>query len=101
MKNVIVIEHPLAAAKLSILRNQETSTEEFRRNLHELAVLLLVETARSWKTNPISLRTPLRECTGAILSRPIVLVPILRAGLGLLEGMLKLIPNAAIGHIGL
>jgi uracil phosphoribosyltransferase len=99
--NVTLLEHPLAAAKLSILRAKTTAPDEFRRNLEELSTLLLYEASRLWTTKPIEIETPLKQCSGAILSAPIVLVPILRAGLGMLPGMLRLLPDATVGHIGI
>ena len=98
---VTLLEHPLAAAKLSILRAKTTAPDEFRRNLEELSTLLLCDASRAWKTKPIEIETPLKRCAAAILSTPIVLVPILRAGLGMLPGMLRLLPDAAVGHIGI
>ena len=99
--NLKIIEHPLVAAKLSILRAKTTAPEEFRRNMQEIAMLLLCEAAHAWTTTPIELETPLKKCEGQILARPIVFVPILRAGLGMLEGMLRIVPEASVGHIGL
>jgi uracil phosphoribosyltransferase len=99
--NVIVAEHPLLAAKLSILRAKATAPDEFRRNLQEASILLLAEAARSWETAPIEIETLLKKCDGRILPRPTVIVPILRAGLGMLEGMSRLLPKANVGHIGL
>jgi uracil phosphoribosyltransferase len=99
--NVKVIEHPLVAAKLSILRAKTTAPDEFRRNLQEIAIVLLGEASRAWTTASIEIETPLRNCEGHVLARPVVLVPILRAGLGMLEGMLRVLPDASIGHIGL
>ena len=96
-----VLDHPLAAVRLSSLRDQSTTKAEFRRYLHELAVLLLAEASRLWATAPIEVETPLQPCTGATLVRPVVLVPILRAGLGLAEGMSALLPEASVGHLGL
>jgi uracil phosphoribosyltransferase len=98
---VTLLEHPLAAAKLSILRAKTTAPDEFRRNLEELSTLLLCEASRAWKTKPIEIETPLKQCAAAILSAPIVFVPILRAGLGMLPGMWRLLPGAAVGHIGI
>ena len=99
--NVIVAEHPLLAAKFSILRAKATAPDEFRRNLQEVSILLLAEAARAWETAPIEIETPLRKCDGQILRRPVVIVPILRAGLGMLEGMSRVLPEANVGHIGL
>lgn len=98
---VRILDHPLAAAQLSILRARTTLPEEFRRALHKLALLLLVEAARDWETETVALESPLASFVGSLLPRSIVLVPILRAGLGLQEGMLSLVPEAATGHIGL
>lgn len=97
----MLLEHAVGAAKLSILRKKTTAPDEFRRNLEELSTLLLSEASRSWKTEPIEIETPLKQIRGAILSGPIVLAPILRAGLGMLPGMLRLLPDAAVGHIGI
>jgi uracil phosphoribosyltransferase len=97
---VQVLEHPLAAARLSILRAKATLPEEFRRNLQELSILLLAEAARAWETAPIEVETPLKTCAGQILQRPVVIVPILRAGLGMVDGMSRLLPEASIGHVG-
>jgi uracil phosphoribosyltransferase len=97
---IVVVDHPLAAAKLSILRARTTPPEQFRRNMQEISMLLLAEAARAWETKPVEVETPLKKCAGEILSRPIVLVPILRAGLGMLDGMLRALPEVAVGHIG-
>jgi uracil phosphoribosyltransferase len=97
---VHVAQHPLIATKLSILRAKTTMPEEFRRNMQEISILLFAEAARAWDTAPIEVETPLQKCAGQILARPIVLVPILRAGLGMLDGMSRVLPEANIGHIG-
>ena len=96
-----VIDHPLAAANLSILRATTTAPDLFRRHLQEISVLLFIEASRAWRTEPIEVETPLAPCRGAVLAKPIVLVPILRAGLGMLDGIQRIAPDAAIGHIGL
>lgn len=98
---VQVLDHPLAAVQLSILRSETTAPNEFRGALRKLALYLLMEAGRSWETDAIEMRSPLQTFTGVILPRPITLVPILRAGLGLQEGMMPLIPEAGTGHIGL
>ena len=77
-----VVEHPLVATKLSILRSKTTAPDEFRRNLQTLAVLLLSEAGQNWEIDTIEVETPLKNRASAILAKPIVLVPILRAGLG-------------------
>lgn len=96
-----VLEHPIAAAQLSILRARATPPNDFRRALQKVALLLLVEAGRRWETKPAPMESPLRSFEGRVLPRPIVLVPILRAGLGLQEGMVQLIPEASTGHVGL
>jgi uracil phosphoribosyltransferase len=98
---LIVIDHALVASRLTILRNQDTSAEDFRQAMQEVSILLLGEAARSWPTSSLEVETPLRSCAGAMLSRHVAFVPILRAGLGMLDGMLKLIPEARVGHLGL
>lgn len=101
MSAVHLIEHALVTAKMSRLRDKNTSAEEFRRALEQIAVLLLGEVAKDWALVPEDIETPLAKCAGAKLARPIVFAPILRAGLGLLEGMARVMPEAAVGHIGL
>jgi uracil phosphoribosyltransferase len=96
-----ILDHPLAAAQLSILRASATPPNEFRAALHKVALLLLVEAARNWETGTVKMESPLKSFAGALLPRPIALVPILRAGLGLHEGMMPLIPEAITGHVGL
>jgi len=98
---VRVTNHPLVAAGLSVLRAKQTTPEIFRRYLQELSVFLFVEASRSWETKPVDIETPLASCAGAVLAKPIVLVPILRAGLGMLDGIQRVAPDAAIGHIGI
>lgn len=99
--NVTVVNHPLVAASLAILRSKNTASADFRRALQEVSVLLLGHASSAWETVPHQVETPLKACMGEILARPLVLVPILRAGLGMLDGMLALLPHAAIGHIGI
>jgi uracil phosphoribosyltransferase len=98
---VLVVDHPLIAASLSIVRAKTTPPDLFRRHLQEISVLLFVEASRQWETKAIQVETPLASCAGAVLTKPIVLVPILRAGLGMLDGIQRIAPDAAIGHIGL
>jgi uracil phosphoribosyltransferase len=96
-----VIDHPVVAAGLSILRAKTTTPDLFRRHLQEISALLFFEASGGWGTKAIQVETPLAPCAGAVLARPIVLVPILRAGLGMLDGIQRIAPDAAIGHIGL
>jgi uracil phosphoribosyltransferase len=101
MKNVTVITHPLVQHNLSRLRDERTGPQEFRRLLGEIAALMTYEATRSFAMKKISVRTPMEKSTGAKLEREVVLVPILRAGLGMLDGILELIPHARVGLIGL
>ena len=98
---VRVSDHPLVAAGLSVLRAKQTTPEIFRQHLQELSVFLFVEASRAWQTKAIEIETPLASIPGVVLAKPIVLVPILRAGLGMLDGIQQIAPEAAIGHIGL
>ena len=98
---VHVVDHPLVAASLSVLRATTTPPDLFRRHLQDISVFLFAEAARAWETRRIDVETPLAPCVGAVLACPIVLVPILRAGLGMLDGIARVAPEAAIGHIGL
>jgi uracil phosphoribosyltransferase len=99
--NVHLLKHSLVAAKMSVLRDKTTATVQFRGALEQIAILLLTEASKLWPTLATEIETPLAPIIGATLVQPVVFVPILRAGLGLLEGMLRVIPEAEIGHIGL
>ena len=99
--SVCIVDHPLVAARLSVMRAKTTDTESFRRSLQEVSILLLMEASRAWPVASISIETPLRVCEGSTIAAPIVLVPILRAGLGMLDGMMRLLPDAQVGHLGL
>ncbi|HMP82198.1 MAG TPA: uracil phosphoribosyltransferase [Verrucomicrobiota bacterium] len=101
MKGVTVITHPLVQHNLTRLRDQRTPPEEFRRALSEVAALMIYEATRSFEVNTVSVRTPLATAKGQRLKRDVVLVPVLRAGLGMLNSILELIPNARVGFIGL
>jgi uracil phosphoribosyltransferase len=100
-ENIRTVDHPLIAGGLSVLRAKTTTPDLFRRHLQEIAIFLFVEASRTWETKAIEVESPLASCAGAILEKPIVLVPILRAGLGMLDGILRVAPDASIGHIGL
>ena len=101
MPHLLVSRHPLVQAKLSLLRAKATPPMEFRRNLQELSMLLFAEATATLGVAPITVETPLAACAGEVLARPVVLVPILRAGLGMLDGILQLAPDVGVGHIGL
>ena len=99
--NLRVFEHPLVHDKLSRARNTVTEPAQFRRLLNEIAGLMTYEVCRELKTRETVVRTPMCETSGLVLSEPVTLVPILRAGIGMTEGILSLLPEARVGHIGL
>src|SRR5271154_3197280 len=101
MKGVTVITHPLVQHNLTRLRDQRTQPQEFRRLLGEIAALMLYEATRSFAVKKIYVQTPLARTNGFQLEREVVLVPVLRAGLGMLDSILQLIPHARVGFIGL
>jgi uracil phosphoribosyltransferase len=101
VKHVTVVTHPLVQHNLTRLRDEATQPQEFRRLLGEIAGLMTYEATRSFAVKEVSVRTPLEKTAGAQLEKEIVLVPVLRAGLGMLEGILELIPHARVGFIGL
>jgi uracil phosphoribosyltransferase len=98
---VVVIEHPLVQVKLTELRDAQTSSNDFRARVSELAMLMVFEATRDLQTRPQMVRTPLADHQGSALVRPIIVAPILRAGLGMLEGMLQLLPDVSVAHIGM
>lgn len=101
MKNVTVIRHPLVQHNLTRVRDKGTQPQEFRRLLGEIASLMIYEATRSLRVKKVPVHTPLEKTHGARLEREIVLVPILRAGLGMLNPILEIIPHARVGLIGL
>ena len=101
MKGVTVIKHPLVQHNLTRLRDEKTQSQEFRRVLSEVAALMIYEATRTFATETIPVQTPLAKTTGQRLEREVVLVPVLRAGLGMLDSILQLIPKARVGFIGL
>lgn len=101
-RQIHVIEHPLVQHKLTLLRQAERSTMSFRRLVHEIGVLLAYEVTRDMPTQEVEIETPLEKTTGRqIDGKKTVFVPILRAGVGLLDGMLDVVPGARVGHVGL
>ena len=99
---VTVIDHPLVLHKLTIMRRKETSTAQFRRLLREISTLLCYEVTRDLPLQTTEIETPVGPMQGrTIEGKKLVFVPILRAGLGLVEGMLDLVPSARVGHVGL
>jgi uracil phosphoribosyltransferase len=102
MNNVTVVDHPLVQHKLTLMRDKTTSTKGFRQLLREIATLLCYEVTRDLPLDPIDIETPLMPMRSRMLSgKKLVFAPILRAGMGLLEGMLDLVPSARVAHIGL
>jgi uracil phosphoribosyltransferase len=95
------LDHPLVAAKLTRLRARDTDSESFRRTVRELAAFLVPEVTAGFAIEIVPCQTPLEVTDGARLARPIVLAPVLRAGLGMLEGFLSLLPEASVAHVGL
>lgn len=93
--------HPLVADRLARLREKNCSSQEFRRYLHEIGQLLVLPATADLETKPCTVETPLQEMVCQSLARPIILVPILRAGLGLSDAFHQLIPEAAVAHFGL
>ena len=98
--NVILIEHPVIQTKLTELRDFSADHRKFRALLDEIASLMVYEVTRDWPTRPRVVQTPLERMTGRVLARQVTLVPILRAGLGMADGVLKLLPDARLGHLG-
>jgi uracil phosphoribosyltransferase len=99
---ILVVDHPLVAHKLTTLRDERTDSPTFRRLTEELVTLLAYEATRDVRTGPISVTTPVAEAEGIKLTSPKPLVvPILRAGLGMLEGMTRLLPTAEVGFLGM
>ena len=102
MGNVHVITHPLVQHKLTLMRKKDASTSTFRRLLNELSMLMAYEVTRDMPTQQITIETPLETTTGTVIDgKKLVLASILRAGTGILDGMLTVVPGARVGHIGL
>ena len=102
MSNVTVITHPLVQHKLTLMRKKDASTNSFRRLLGELSTLMAYEVTRDMPLQDIEIETPLETMTSKVIDgKKLVLVSILRAGNGILEGMLSVVPGARVGHIGL
>ena len=101
MKNLIIIDHPLVKRDLTLLRNRKTPSHQFRAILRRTASLMAYEVSRDLQMKGIEIHTPLEKTKGVVVDQQIVLVPILRAGLGLVGGFVEVMPNARVGHIGL
>lgn len=102
MENVTILRHPLIQHKISILRNKATGTNEFRSLIEEIAMLMGYEALRDLPLEDVEIETPIETCKTPMLSgKKLAIVPILRAGLGMVNGILALVPSAKVGHIGL
>lgn len=102
MAQIHVMDHPLILHKLSLMRDRQTGVKEFREATREIAMLMCYEATRDLPIKEISIETPLAHASARVISgKKIAFVPILRAGLGMLDGMLELIPAAKVGHLGL
>ncbi|HEY7058559.1 MAG TPA: uracil phosphoribosyltransferase, partial [Vicinamibacterales bacterium] len=99
--SVHLVEHPLVHDALVTLRDAKTSPEVFRRMAVRISLLLAAEATRDLPVAPITVKTPLADADGRRVSADVVVVPVLRAGLGMLDAVLELIPGARVGHIGL
>jgi uracil phosphoribosyltransferase len=102
MNDVNVVSHPLVEHKLTLMRQKDTSTKSFRQLMREISTLLCYEVTRDLSLDPVQIETPLATMEARMLSgKKLVFAPVLRAGMGLLEGMLDLIPSARVAHVGL
>ena len=102
MANVVIMNHPLSQHKIGLIRRKETGTKDFRQTISEIAMLICYEATRDLKLGDVEIETPICKTTVKELrGKKMAIVPILRAGLGMVDGMLNLIPAAKIGHIGL
>ena len=98
---VTVVEHPVLADRLTVLRDRNTGWPSFRHALYECSAILAVEVARELPLVETEIETPLETTTGHRLSEQVVVVPVLRAGLGMVDGFLRLLPDARVGHLGM
>lgn len=102
MSKILIMDHPLIQHKLSILRDKTTGSKEFRALISEIATLICYEATRDLPLENVEIETPICKTTTKVLSgKKLAVVPILRAGLGMVDGMLALVPSARVGHIGL
>ena len=96
-----LVQHPLIRHKLALIRNKNTCTKEFRETVNEIAGLMAYEITRDIPLKEVKVETPLGPCMSHELEKQIILIPVLRAGLGMVDGITSLIPTAKVGHIGL
>jgi uracil phosphoribosyltransferase len=100
-QRLVVVDHPVLADRLAVLRSAGTTHGEFRQALFEASAILAVEAARELPVTQVEVETPLETTTGSRLPAEIAVVPVLRAGLGMVEGFLRLLPDARVGHLGM
>jgi uracil phosphoribosyltransferase len=100
-QRLVVVEHPVLADRLSVLRDRSTDHGAFRQALFEASAILAVEAARELPVEEVEIETPLERTTGSRLPKEIAIVPVLRAGLGMVDAFLRLLPDARVGHLGL
>lgn len=101
MSNVYVMNHPLIQHKITMLRDKETTVKDFRELANEIALLMGYEATKDLELSDIKVETPITETTGKKIDKQVALVPILRAGLGMVDAIMSLIPAAKVGHVGL
>ena len=101
MKNVIVIEHPVLQHKLTVMRDKNAPSLVFRRTLNEASRLLAYEVTRDLETKEVDVETPLEKTKGKMIKEDLIIVPIMRAGLGMMDGFLDALPFASVGHVGI
>jgi uracil phosphoribosyltransferase len=100
-QRLVVVDHPVLADRLAVLRAADTTHGEFRQALYEASAILAVEATRELPVTEVEVQTPLETATGHRLPTEIAVVPVLRAGLGMVEGFLRLLPDARVGHLGM
>ncbi len=101
MSQIFVMDHPLIKHKISMLRDKNTSVKDFRELVYEIALLMGYEATKDLKLTPKEVETPIQKTTGQFIEKQVAVVPILRAGLGMVDAIMSLIPAAKTGHIGL
>ena len=102
MKNVVILDHPLVSHKITLLRDKNTNSKQFRELVEEISMLITYESLRNLPTEEIEVETPICKTRSKVIAgKDIAIVPILRAGLGMTSGILALLPTAKVGHIGL
>ena len=101
MPHVVVIDHPIIRAKLTELRDETADHRQFRAVLEEVAMLMTYEITRELPTREVTVRTPMGETVGHVLARPVTLVPVLRAGLGMTSGVMRVLTDVRVGHLGM